>query len=819
MTMLKSMFHSLLYRAQPFVWMSLLTYVILFIVRLLEIVLVTSSHAEMEISAGMIIPMVIYDALFYFLFVAISAPVYFFLQRYSQQWAVRVYMVLISILIFTSLGSVVYFSVTMVPLSVDLFGYSMSDIHETVVSSGGAGIEYSAYVIGVLVLLGTVPYFSKKLPTPRWLASIVFGGVLISIPMTFIVPKDSTDFNSETEFYFSLNKAQYFFDRSIVYAYNSIIRSESSFAQEYPFLKKYQRNDVLGPFFADGTAPPNLVFIIVEGLGSSFLNDNDYSGFMPFIDSLAGQSLFWENFLSTTGRTFGVLPSLFGSLPFGEKGFMELGHEMPDHTTLISILKRNGYVTSFFYGGRSGFDMQDLFLERQRIDNIVDDQFFPPPYEKAEASMSGYSWGYADRDLFKRSLEILSEENRSPRLDIYLTLSTHEPFIPPQKDRYRAGFMERLNALNLDDIKKRKYLQYADIFSTLLYTDDAIRFFLSEYRKRPDYHNTIFIITGDHRLIPIPMSTKIDRYRVPFIVYSPMLKQHKKISSVSTHSNVVPSLTSFLEGRYSLKMPEYVHWIADGLDTASAYRNIHSQPLMRNKNELIDYLDGQYFYSDGTIFRIFDGLDIDVFDNDSIKHSLEQKLSDFKKINDYVCRNNKLYPYRQQLTAAPEKGDDIAVYKTLGVDLLTTEEKFRKAQEYAFAGRFIEARAICRKLLSTGPNYHDVRTLLGRTYAWDHNYDTAREIFTDVQSRAPMYADAYMANAQVEFWSYNFDNALTYINKALSIDTLSVEGHVLKSKILYSLNNVADAGLEIDRALTIDPSYREAIEWKRKLIQ
>jgi phosphoglycerol transferase MdoB-like AlkP superfamily enzyme len=65
--------------------------------------------------------------------------------------------------------------------------------------------------------------------------------------------------------------------------------------------------------------PPNLVFIIVEGLGRNFSGPGARLGsFTPFLDELAGRSLYFENFLSGQGRTFGVLTTVFGSLPFGE---------------------------------------------------------------------------------------------------------------------------------------------------------------------------------------------------------------------------------------------------------------------------------------------------------------------------------------------------------------------------------------------------------------------------------------------------------------------------------------------------------------------
>ncbi len=68
-------------------------------------------------------------------------------------------------------------------------------------------------------------------------------------------------------------------------------------------------------------------------------------------------------------------------------------------------------------------------------------------------------------------------------------------------------------------------LQYASI----LFADDAIKGFINSYTKRADFNNTIFLITGDHRMPEIPMVSKIDRYHVPLLIYSPLLKRNSKI--------------------------------------------------------------------------------------------------------------------------------------------------------------------------------------------------------------------------------------------------------------------------------------------------
>src|SRR5205085_4463090 len=115
--------------------------------------------------------------------------------------------------------------------------------------------------------------------------------------------------------------------------------------KNYPFLHTIDTSsDVLSPLFNKQQAPPNLVFIVVEGLGRAFSNKDAYLGsFTPFLDSLSDKSLYWSNFLSAGGRTFAMLPSVFGSLPYGKNGFTELGDHMPKHVSLFSVLKQNGY--------------------------------------------------------------------------------------------------------------------------------------------------------------------------------------------------------------------------------------------------------------------------------------------------------------------------------------------------------------------------------------------------------------------------------------------------------------------------------------------
>ncbi len=226
--------------------------------------------------------------------------------------------------------------------------------------------------------------------------------------------------------------------------------------EAYPFFHDDSTRDVLTPFFNKEQKPPNIVILLVEGLGRAFTNEGAYLGnFTPFIDSLAGQSLYWKNFLSEGGRTFAVLPSVLGSLPFGKNGFLEMGSQMPPDLSLVNILKKNGYHSSFYYGGDARFDNMDLFLQKNGIDELNDGRTFPPGYTKLPAN-NGFSWGYNDKELFRRYLDIPGgRRGTASTLSVILTVSTHSPFKINDPGKYTQWFEKRMDSARVS-IKYRK---------------------------------------------------------------------------------------------------------------------------------------------------------------------------------------------------------------------------------------------------------------------------------------------------------------------------------------------------------------------------
>ncbi|MEI7421194.1 MAG: LTA synthase family protein [Prolixibacteraceae bacterium] len=417
-------------------------------------------------------------------------------------------------------------------------------------------------------------------------------------------------------------------------------------SRDYPFLHPERTPDVLDPFFKAWAEPPSVVFIIVESLGRAYSGNGAYLGsFTPFLDSLMSKGLYWENCLSTSGRTFSVLPSLLASLPFGEKGFNNLGIKMPDHLSLLSLLKnRAGYATSFYYGGDPEFDQMGNFMLHQGIGKIIGEKEFGAEYHKLPASSQGFSWGYGDHEIFRKYLDDLKSRESGQRADVILTIATHNPFLVPDQQYYNDLFEKRMNDTGLTESQKKFNRQYRAQFATILYFDESLRYFFKEFSKLKSFGNTIFVITGDHRMPEIPINTLLDRFHVPLVIYSPLLKQGQRFSSIVTHFDVTPSLLALFKERMNIQLPAVTSWIGHGLDTNTGFRNLHAYPLKRNTGELTDYINGTHFVAGTTLYKVFPDLNIEPEQDPAQLDQLQRKFLNFKSRNLFATKGNHLIP-------------------------------------------------------------------------------------------------------------------------------------------------------------------------------
>jgi phosphoglycerol transferase MdoB-like AlkP superfamily enzyme len=556
-----------------------------------------------------------------------------------------------TLLIIFELLLTIYFLISQILLDDAFYNYSFADLKFIIET---AGLSFRLVITGVILVFILLFFLGNRI-SRKIQPSILFRKAFLPLAILITLLHQSIivlAVNGDFGLSMQVNKSFFFFNRSIRYFSKSPISSKQLkkeialfqklhpreyIGTEYPLEIKNNYPDVLSPFFQKGVSKPNLVFIIVEGLGKCFSGPNAlYGSFTPFLDSLAKQSLYFPNFLSTSERTVCVLPSLLGSLPYGKRGFTKLIEEAkyPRHLSLLKILKANNYYTSFHYGGWIHFSNYDDFMLEQGVDNMSN-----------ENESKDFAWGLSDDSLYIKSFYILdSAENPQPRADAYLTLSMHHPFKIPNQEFYLQKLFEHLESVPLTTAKKEELKRYKLNLASVLFSDDALKMFFHEYSGRPEFSNTIFFLTGDHAMPEIALNDGfLNCYNVPLLVYSPMLKIKKTIEAVSSHLDLTPSILAFLNTNYGLSVPDTVHWLGDGLDTASLYRNIHNLAFMHNSTDMVDYISENYFLDNGRAYNISEGLVHKTeVRSPNVLSGLQHKLENFKLINDYVCSSDKI---------------------------------------------------------------------------------------------------------------------------------------------------------------------------------
>ena len=692
-----------------------------------------------------------------------------FWENLRPKYGFNLVFVIIGFLIIIEAALTSYYCTALVPLGADLIGYSFKDIKMTISNSGGISF---LPILGLLVILGV--YFGLYKVTSKYYHYIARMYPFTIILFSFFI---STLYLEGKPI--NLNKTQYL----VTNIYSSTTEDTTYKSdEEFPMIKEQRIPDVLGDYFALKEEKPNIVFLIVEGLGRDFVGDGaEYGGYTPFLDSLSQKSLYWKNCLANTGRTFGVLPSLTGSLPFGKSGFMEL-EEYPNKLTLFSILKNNGYRTSFYQGTNGSFDNVDKFLISEDVDFILDKSGFGADYEMQKGNDGGFTWGFPDKELFKKSLT-LDRTGEEPRFEVYMTISNHEPFMPPRQDYYEDKVSELLKTNNHSQRVENVVKKNDNIFATLLYTDDAIKYAIEGFKKQPGFENTIFVITGDHRLVPIPMRNSICRFNVPLIIYSPMLKTPRAMSGITSHFDVTPTMLSLLEAKYEMKMPKKAAWMGDALDTNIEFRGVKEIPLMRNKNDLREYVSKDKLLSDGKVYNIDENLDlVSSFGGGNI----EERLKGFKSMNTYVTTNDKIIP--DSLAIFTVKKDKFTEKELVWFNSLyngyNSDVFFIIARDLAFEKKYDKSLLLCRYILSERPRHTDTKILMGRINAWRGNSEVSIKLLKECIEINPDYIDSYSALFDVYFWNGHKKEALELVElvKKNSSSVNEIEDKISRAK-------------------------------------
>lgn len=267
----------------------------------------------------------------------------------------------------------------------------------------------------------------------------------------------------------------------------------------------------------------NIVLVFMESLSADLMHQTiDRKQLTPYLDSLASQSYFFENFYSSgvhtnvgVGTTLSSYPSRFATKvmyrnPVKYKGF-------------ATTLRDYGYSTSFFIPNEFEYDHMGFFLEENGFDNIFVDRHYPK-----EAVVNMY--GVPDDFLLNFALEDMNKQGKTgkPFMSCVLTVSNHPPYVVPK--------------------------EFSDIWSDdglgiVAYADNAIKNFMQKAALQDWYENTIFIFQGDHGKIfgTQKYSMPLSYNHIPLIVYSPAFEDMpQKFTQLSGQIDIFPTIMGLL---------------------------------------------------------------------------------------------------------------------------------------------------------------------------------------------------------------------------------------------------------------------------------
>lgn len=630
----------------PFVVLSISFISAIFLVKITELLI---SSSEISSLAGMI-----YGNLLSTSFICLCFLIfYLIISLFSRKAAVVTSSLLFSLMFIFEVGLAFYHNTTGILMGNELITRPLWETVHTIKSVLNIWL-----VLGTIALIGGFMLLSIRL-SKRKINDIVIIFVLlmmiISLPLIFIL-KPNQDKIIVNKTWYCVNSCitasktdekvyRLEFDKKYFSEYNSWFEDRDIVDNKYPLERNDNIENVLGEYFHKSTRKPNVVLIIVESLGSDVFGKNEY-GFTatPFLDSLSKHSLLWTNCLSTTPRSSGVLPAVTASAPHGLRGF-QFG-DIPEHNSLFSILKDNGYKTNVFYAGALNFDRVYDYLIAQKIDFTA-----PFLYEcqknRSESNFDYTSWGYQDQKMLERSMEIIKKrDSNKNNFDVLITISQHERNFKLNNNKELEEYYYNKAHDIINDLpeKGRKFYENkVGFLAAFLYGDDALRDFFKSYNQL--YDNSIFIITGDHSLNFTP-NNPLNAFHVPLIIWSPMLNKSQHFNSVVSHNDITPSLSALLRDNFTLKTPNQVHWMSDGLNTNIDFNCELKTYFMRYSGNLSDCIFDNYYYAKENekenIYLIKENLKLEKIEDEDIRDMMREKYETMLYIDRYVYANNRI---------------------------------------------------------------------------------------------------------------------------------------------------------------------------------
>ncbi len=249
--------------------------------------------------------------------------------------------------------------------------------------------------------------------------------------------------------------------------------------------------------------PLNVVVIIMESFGKEYvgfynhdLENGNYQGFTPFLDSLISESYTFTNSFANGRKSIDAMPSVLSSIPMFIEPYITTPYATNEVSSLADALHEKGYYSAFFHGAPNG----SMGFQAYANAAGYDDYFGMTEYGN-EADFDGV-WAIWDEEFFQFFADKMGEFSQ-PFFTTVFSASSHHPWAVPQRyeNAFPAGTLP--------------------VHRCIGYSDHALRLFFEKMSAYPWFDNTLFVFTADHTNLSSHAEYQNDKglFEVPIFFY------------------------------------------------------------------------------------------------------------------------------------------------------------------------------------------------------------------------------------------------------------------------------------------------------------
>jgi phosphoglycerol transferase MdoB-like AlkP superfamily enzyme len=275
----------------------------------------------------------------------------------------------------------------------------------------------------------------------------------------------------------------------------------------------------------------NVVILIVESLSEEYsgkLNKEHeagtYKGYTPFIDSLMDHSLYFNYSFANGKRSIEGIPAVVSGLPaLMDDAYLTSVFSGNKINSLPLLLKKEGYSSAFFHGGKNGTMNFDAYAKVAGFDN-----YYGKNEYNNDKDYDG-EWGIYDEEFLQYTAKTLMA-TQAPYVSVIFTLSSHHPYSVPlrYKNKFPKGTLE--------------------IHESMGYADYSLKQFFRTIEKDPSFDSTLFVITADHTsIVESPYyQNSLGAYAIPIIYYMHNSGLSGQSSMVTQQADIMPSILDLI---------------------------------------------------------------------------------------------------------------------------------------------------------------------------------------------------------------------------------------------------------------------------------